>query len=62
VIVTHDVGESLLLATRIALLDAGKLTGVFSVKEFLAAREPVAAAYVANFRMYEEAERTNEPD
>jgi osmoprotectant transport system ATP-binding protein len=62
VIVTHDVGESLLLATRIALLDAGKLTGVFSVKEFLAAREPVAAAYVANFRMYEEVERTNEPD
>jgi osmoprotectant transport system ATP-binding protein len=62
VIVTHDVGESLLLATRIALLDAGKLIGIFSVKDFLAAREPVAAAYVANFRMYEEAERTNEPD
>jgi osmoprotectant transport system ATP-binding protein len=61
VMVTHDVGESLLLATRIALLDAGKLTGIFSAKEFLVAREPVAAAYVANFRMYEEAERTNEP-
>jgi osmoprotectant transport system ATP-binding protein len=57
VIVTHDVGEALLLATRIALLDGGSLTGVFSAKEFLAAREPVAAAYVANFRMYEEAER-----
>ena len=61
VIVTHDVGESLLLATRIALLDAGKLTGTFSAKEFLVAKEPVAAAYVANFRMYEEAERKNEP-
>lgn len=62
VMVTHDVGESLLLATRIALLDAGKLTGIFSAKEFLVAREPVAAAYVANFRMYEEAERKNESD
>jgi osmoprotectant transport system ATP-binding protein len=62
VMVTHDVGESLLLATRIALLDAGKLTGIFSGKQFLVAPEPVAAAYVANFRMYEEAERKNEPD
>lgn len=62
VMVTHDVGESLLLATRIALLDAGRLTGIFSAKEFLVAQEPVAAAYVANFRMYEEAERKNEPD
>jgi osmoprotectant transport system ATP-binding protein len=60
VMVTHDVGESLLLATRIALFDAGKLSGVFSVQEFLVAQEPVAAAYVANFRMYEEAERKNE--
>ena len=60
VIVTHDVGESLLLATRIALLDAGKLTGIYTAKEFLVAQEPVAAAYVANFRMYEEAERKNE--
>ncbi|HXN72025.1 MAG TPA: ATP-binding cassette domain-containing protein [Candidatus Acidoferrales bacterium] len=61
VIVTHDVDESLMLAARIALLDAGKLTGIYSAKEFLVAREPMAAAYVANFRMYEEAERKNEP-
>jgi hypothetical protein len=27
----------------------------------LSAQEPAAAAYVANFRMYEEAERANEP-
>ena len=61
VMVTHDVGESLLLATRIALLDGGKLAGIFSATEFLSAQEPLAAAYVANFRMYEEAERANEP-
>jgi osmoprotectant transport system ATP-binding protein len=60
VMVTHDVGESLLLASRIALLEEGKLTGVYSPPEFLAAKEPVAAAYVSNFRMYEEAERANE--
>ena len=60
VMVTHDVGESLLLASRIALLDEGKLTGIYSPPEFIAAKEPMAAAYVANFRMYEEAERANE--
>jgi osmoprotectant transport system ATP-binding protein len=60
VMVTHDVGESLLLASRIALLEQGKLTGIYSPTEFLAAKEPMAAAYVANFRMYEEAERVNE--
>jgi osmoprotectant transport system ATP-binding protein len=60
VMVTHDVGESLLLATRIALLEDGKLTGIYSPSEFLAAKEPMATAYVANFRMYEEAERANE--
>ncbi len=61
VMVTHDVGEALLLATRIALLDGGNLAGIFSAREFLSAQEPAAAAYVANFRMYEEAERANEP-
>jgi len=60
VMVTHDVGESLLLASRIALLEDGKLIGVYSPPEFLAAKEPVAAAYITNFRMYEEAERANE--
>jgi osmoprotectant transport system ATP-binding protein len=60
VMVTHDVGESLLLATQIALLEDGKLTGIYSPREFLAAKEPMAAAYVANFRMYEEAVRANE--
>src|SRR6202453_1978916 len=40
VMVTHDVGESLLLATHIALLEDGKLTGIYSPPEFLAAKEP----------------------
>jgi osmoprotectant transport system ATP-binding protein len=56
VIVTHHVGEALLLGTRIAVLDAGKLVGVYSPKEFFNATEPVAAAYVENLRLYEGAE------
>jgi osmoprotectant transport system ATP-binding protein len=56
VLVTHHVGEALLLGNRIGVIDAGALVGMYSPKEFLAATEPVAAAYVANLRMYKEAE------
>jgi osmoprotectant transport system ATP-binding protein len=50
VFVTHDLREALLLGTRIALLEAGKLAGVFTPGEFLQAPDPIAAAYVAAFR------------
>jgi osmoprotectant transport system ATP-binding protein len=50
VFVTHDMREALLLGTRIALLEAGKLVGVFTPGEFLHASDPIAAAYVAAFR------------
>jgi osmoprotectant transport system ATP-binding protein len=56
VLVTHHVGEALLLGNRIGVIDAGALVGMYSPKEFLAATEPVAAAYVENLRMYKEAE------
>jgi osmoprotectant transport system ATP-binding protein len=56
VLVTHDVGEALLLGTRIGVVDAGALVGFYSPQEFLAAKEPVAAAYVANLRMYQNVE------
>ncbi len=49
VFVTHDLREALLLGDRIALLEAGRLIGVYAPKEFLHAREPAAAAYVAAF-------------
>ena len=35
VIVTHDINEALLLGTRIALMDAGELRGIYSPREFL---------------------------
>jgi osmoprotectant transport system ATP-binding protein len=53
VIVTHDVGEALLLGTRIALVEAGELTGVHTPKEFLRSQQPVAVAYAAQFHAYE---------
>jgi osmoprotectant transport system ATP-binding protein len=56
VIVTHDISEALLLATRIGLMDAGELRGVYSPREFLNATDAVAAAYLAQLRVLEEAE------
>jgi osmoprotectant transport system ATP-binding protein len=53
VFVTHDLREGLLLGTRIALLEAGRLAGVYSPREFLQAKEPTAAAHVAAFRAAE---------
>jgi len=50
VFVTHDLREALRLATRIALLEAGRLVSVYAPAEFLAAADPVAAAYVSAFR------------
>jgi osmoprotectant transport system ATP-binding protein len=55
-IVTHDVGEALLLGTRIGVFEDGKLAKIFSPKEFVAATDPLAASYLANLRMYEAAE------
>ncbi|MCI0403544.1 MAG: ATP-binding cassette domain-containing protein [Acidobacteria bacterium] len=50
VFVTHDLSEAVRLATRIALLESGRLVGVYSPAEFLVASDPVAAAYVSAFR------------
>jgi osmoprotectant transport system ATP-binding protein len=51
IFVTHDLREALVLGTRIALLEAGRLVGVFSPDEFLRATNPEVAAYVAAFRL-----------
>lgn len=49
VFVTHDLREALRLATRIALLDGGRLVGVYTPEEFLRATDPVAAAFASAF-------------
>jgi osmoprotectant transport system ATP-binding protein len=55
VIVTHDIGEALLLGNRIGLMENGELRGIYSPKEFLHSEEPIAAAYAAQLRALEEA-------
>lgn len=47
IFVTHDLREALLFGTRIALLEAGQLSGVYEPRAFLRATEPLTAAYVA---------------
>jgi len=53
VIVTHHVSESLVLGTRIGLMEGGRLAGIYSPREFLESSEPTVAAYVAHLRMHE---------
>src|ERR1700732_5383594 len=45
VFVTHDLREALLLGSRVALMEAGKLVTVLSPKDFLRSTDPFAAAY-----------------
>lgn len=47
VFVTHDLREALLFGSRIALLEAGELAGVYEPQTFLRTTDPLAAAYVA---------------
>ena len=56
VFVTHDLREALLLGSRIALLEAGRLLATYTPEQFLQAKEPLAAAYVAAFRTGNNAE------
>ena len=49
VFVTHDLHEALLLATRIVLLDEGRVVTVQPPQQFLSSQEPLTAAYVAAF-------------
>jgi osmoprotectant transport system ATP-binding protein len=48
VFVTHDVREALFLGTRIALLDHGRLVGVYAPADFLKATEPEIHAFAAS--------------
>lgn len=50
VFVTHDVSEALLLGSRIALMENGKLYGTYSPEEFLQSADSSVKAYVDVFR------------
>lgn len=65
VFVTHDLREALLLATRTALIEAGKLAGVYSAAEFVKSHDPLVKQYADAFRAAEqtlEKGTPNEPD
>ncbi len=49
VFVTHDLREALLLASRIGLVDEGRLLGVYTPEGFQRSTEPAVAEYVAAF-------------
>jgi osmoprotectant transport system ATP-binding protein len=49
VFVTHDLREALRLASRIALMESGRLVTVLPPKDFLQSKDPLAAAYVQAF-------------
>lgn len=52
VFVTHDLREALMLATRVALMDSGRLVGVYTPEEFRHSSNPIIAAY---FKVFETA-------
>ncbi|HXZ20715.1 MAG TPA: ATP-binding cassette domain-containing protein [Candidatus Acidoferrales bacterium] len=45
VLVTHDLREALLLGARIALLESGRLAGLYTPDEFLRTSDALAVAY-----------------
>jgi len=45
VFVTHDLHEAIILGTRIALMDAGRLVTLHTREEFLTSSEPLVMAY-----------------
>ncbi len=49
VFVTHDLREALLLGTRIALMEEGKLVTTVAPKEFLQSQEPLVKQYISAF-------------
>jgi len=49
VFVTHDLREALLLGSRIALLEAGRLVVLLGKTEFMASQDPLVVAYKQAF-------------
>jgi osmoprotectant transport system ATP-binding protein len=49
ILVTHDVREALLLGTRIALMESGKLLGTYTPERFRGSDDPKVRAYLEAF-------------
>ncbi|TAM83974.1 MAG: ATP-binding cassette domain-containing protein [Acidobacteria bacterium] len=55
IFVTHDIREALILGTRIALLEAGKLVGTYSRGDFLNSDDSTVTTYLSVLRAGEQA-------
>lgn len=53
IFVTHDIQEAFVLATRIGLMDAGRLVVLGTPEEFLRSQEPEARAFIQCLRSLE---------
>ena len=53
VLVTHDVREALLLGTRIALMESGRLLGTYTPEQFRSSTDPRVKAYTEAFGVCE---------
>lgn len=51
VLVTHDVREALVLASRLGLMDKGRIVFLDTPDRFLAAEHPLARAYVSSLEL-----------
>ncbi|MGB8700340.1 MAG: ATP-binding cassette domain-containing protein, partial [Thermosynechococcaceae cyanobacterium] len=58
VFVTHDVQEALLLGTKIALMQSGKLLNLTSPQDFFASESPETQAFLQGFRLADELRRS----
>jgi len=56
--VTHDLREALLLGTRIALMEAGKLVVVLPPNDFLRSSDPLVKRYLDAFGAVSNGHRT----
>jgi osmoprotectant transport system ATP-binding protein len=58
VFVTHDLREALLLGTRIALMEAGRLVVVLPSREFTKSSDPLVQKYLDAFGARSNGDRT----
>jgi len=61
VFVTHDLREALLLGSRVALMEAGRLAAIEQPQQFLESTQSQVAAYVQAFGVNHQGERKLDP-
>jgi osmoprotectant transport system ATP-binding protein len=60
VFVTHDIGEALVLGDHIALMETGRVRGVYTPREFLTSADPHVQEYLEAFRVNQQILRSEQ--